>query len=207
MGKDNLFAEDITSLPDDVHDLDVNKKKKVNSKKKGNREELKIVNELSQMFNDTFRRVPSSGAFTGGFNRQKYEFTESAKQVLTGDVITPDWFFFSLEIKNYADSPKMHNLLGERGDPNLDKWIDQAKGDAAYVKRQWLLIFNITDIRKTFVCIDIEYIQNLCIELQIEMPQNYTIYHKNNIIIDKSIFFNTFLTKIFKEKYEAANKQ
>ena len=45
---------------------DENRKKKVNSKKKGNRWELQVCKLLGDAFDDEFRRVPMSGLFCGG---------------------------------------------------------------------------------------------------------------------------------------------
>ena len=56
----------LDDIPESPFSRNPNKKKRINSKKKGNRWELKLAKELSAKFHDEFRRVPQSGGFVGG---------------------------------------------------------------------------------------------------------------------------------------------
>ncbi len=196
MSKDNMFPDlKIDEIPCDTLGVgDPDKKKRVNSKKKGNREELKISHELSDIFGFTFRRVPSSGAFTGGMNRNKYEFTEAAKNTLTGDIICPEWFKISLEIKNYFDTPKIHNII-INGDITLDKWIEQAKADAKFVSKKWLLLFNVTEIRKSYACMDRDTLYQDIEKYSLKTPDKFIIYN-SNIILSKDLFFSEYIKSV-----------
>jgi hypothetical protein len=186
----------IDEIPDDDEFFMKSKKKRVNGSSKGKRGERNICKEMSKMFDDTFRRVPGSGMMLGGKNWNKNEgISDSAKNTLTGDIITPDWFPYSIESKNYADTPKLHNLYdGE--DIELDKWIAQASSDAAKCGKEWLLIFNITSKRKTFVCLNYEAFTKFIQDNNLNTPSNFFIYKSKHIILGKQLFFKNYLSKI-----------
>ena len=181
----------LDDIPESPFSRNPNKKKRINSKKKGNRWELKLAKELSAKFHDEFRRVPQSGGFVGGKNRTRNMFLrEDAKEIFAGDLICPKWFTFAIEAKDYKDSPKMHNLLAI-GDKDLDDWIKQARKDADFAKKDWLVIFNITR-KQAFCCLDKKLFDSVVEPL--DYPKNY-INYKKTIIIDKSIFFRDYLER------------
>lgn len=188
----------LDDIPDNPFDDEPHKKKRVNSKKKGNRWELKIAKDLSSRYHDEFRRVPQSGGFVGGKNRTRNMFLrEDAKEIFAGDLICPPWFTFAIECKDYADSPKMHNLLSI-GDKDLDDWIKQAKTDADFAKKKWLVIFNITR-KQAFCCLDKKLFDATVPDLN--YPNNYIVY-KKTIIIDKDKFFRDYLELFFPEDWK-----
>lgn len=189
---------DLDEIPNSPFEDEPHKKKRVNSKKKGNRWELQIAKELSKRYHDEFRRVPQSGGFVGGKNRTRNMFLrEDAKEIFAGDLICPPWFRFAIECKNYADSPKMHNLLSI-GDKDLDDWMKQAKTDAEFAKKEWIVIFNITR-KQAFCCVDKKLFDDTIDELI--YPKNYIVY-KKSIIIDKDIFFRDYLEKFFPDGWQ-----
>jgi hypothetical protein len=193
----NIDEFNLDETPDDDEFFMKEKKKRVNGSSKGKRGERNICKELSKLFGDTFRRVPGSGMMLGGKNWYKNEgISESAKNTLTGDIITPEWFPYSIESKNYADSPKLHNIYdGE--DSDLDKWISQASLDAKKCDKDWMLIFNITSKRKAFVCLNYEkFIHDFVTVKGLNTPLNYFIYKSTNIIIGKQYFFKNYMPKI-----------
>ena len=184
---------DLDDIPED--NIMNESKKRVNGKKKGNRYELEVAKDLSSRYDDTFRRVPQSGAIVGGLNRKLNEgLTSDAQEIFAGDIIAPQWFPFTIECKNYADTPKIHNLLSI-GDKDLDTWIKQAKTSSDVAKKEWLLCFKITQGRKSFACVDFEKFNSVVRGL----PKNFIIY-KNCIIIDYEIFFRDFASKYFCNK-------
>lgn len=194
MGKHNIdsLLDDLDKVPEDP--VDIVKKKKVNGCRKGKGAERDLCHELEELFpGDVFRRVPMSGAFMGGFNFNKnMHINDSAKQTLTGDLITPTWMKFSFESKAYNDTPQFHKVLdGE--DKELDKWIDQAKGDAVKVDKKFLLIFKITSKRKAFICIDKDVLYNYNETRKLSYPVNYLQYKGNFIIMEKKVFLNDYL--------------
>lgn len=111
----------------------------VNSKRKGNRGENQLVHILEEKFGEgKFKRTPDSGAWTGGKNREGAEnLPWEAKLTLVSDLITPATFNFVLEHKFYAEMD-FWELMGKKS--NWAEWIKQVEDDAAFVKKQPLLV-------------------------------------------------------------------
>lgn len=96
------------------------------SKIKGSSFERDVAKELSKLYDESFVRTPSSGAYVGGSNVTRKSFlSEGQIQSFRGDIIPPDdWKYFNVECKSYADFP-FHQLL-HRGDVRLlDEWSEQ----------------------------------------------------------------------------------
>lgn len=175
-------------------------KKRINSKKKGNRFELMTAKDFSSRFKDTFKRVPQSGAIVGGLNRLKmHTLREDAQEILAGDLICPRWFPFSVELKDYGvdTAPNMYTIL-ENDQAVLDEWIEQAKKDAAFARKEWIVLFNITR-RATYVCVDYGKFVEYCIGSIEDLPDKFLMY-KNSIIIDKEVFINSYICNYFPEE-------
>lgn len=190
MNKVDIKSFDLDDLPED--DIMEEKKKKVNGKKKGNRFELEVAKDLSSRFKDTFRRVPQSGAIVGGLNKIYNEgLRTDAQEIFAGDIISPQWFPFCIEAKNYANTPKMVNLLSI-GDKDLDKWIKQSKMSAQTANKDWILIFKITEGRKSFACLD----QNLFFRICKNDMKRFIIY-KDTIILDYKEFLDKHIKNFF----------
>ena len=111
------------------------RKKGVHSKHKGSSWELKVANQLTEKSGKEFRRVPLSGAWMGGMNQAKNaEVHSGLKEGLTGDIIGPDNWPFSMECKNTASYPRFHMMvLGN--DAQIDKWIEEAFFDSVNVDK------------------------------------------------------------------------
>ena len=127
----------------------------LNGKKKGNRGELELTKILDERFGKgKFKRVPQSGAFTGGSNRAKTEnISEEAKNVLSGDLITPKGFRFSIEHKSYGEI-SFWDLFNSSS--KLLEWMKQAEGDAIFAKKSPLLVVKINrHERLAFIKLDI----------------------------------------------------
>ena len=195
--------DDITDIINDI-DLDepeaqddivakLKKKKRVNSKKKGNRYELQIANELTSLFDDTFRRNPNSGAFFGGgnWNTKNKKVDKDIVSDMAGDIITPRWFPFSIECKNYDDTPKLHKLYTGT-DKKFNEWVAQAKADALKSEKQWILFFKITKQRESFTCLDTEYLNSMLSVIDTELPDSY-MTHKDATILTYKYFINEVL--------------
>jgi hypothetical protein len=121
----------------------------MNSKQKGNRNELYIANLLSERFGKTFKRVPASGAH--GTNLADTELRQDAKEILSGDIICPAEFRFSIEVKSRANF-NFWELLNKE-DTEVDDWIKQAKLEAEISKKDFLLIVRVNN-RKPFVIVN-----------------------------------------------------
>jgi hypothetical protein len=110
-----------------------------NSKKKGNRGENQLVHILEEAFGEgQFKRTPSSGAYTGGKNREVAEnLPWEAKITLVSDIITPSDFNFVLEHKFYAEA-NFWDLFSDKS--NWNEWITQVQDDAKFVNKVPLLV-------------------------------------------------------------------
>lgn len=109
------------------------------SKTKGKGFEREVANFLSDLYEDSFTRVPDSGAFTGGKNAHRREkLTEGQVRAHKGDIIPPDdWKKFNCECKNYAEFP-FHQLFTTGPVLILESWIEQTleaedKGDVSII--------------------------------------------------------------------------
>ena len=114
------------------------------SKTKGKTWEREVVLFLSELYKQSFIRVPNSGAYVGGQNEiRKANLSEEQIKLMRGDIIPPEHYpNFLAECKNYAQFP--FHLLGHNHRIKLlDKWIDQVENDAKE-DDAWLLFIKIT---------------------------------------------------------------
>lgn len=97
------------------------------SKAKGNSWELEVSKFLSDLYQESFLRVPSSGAFVGGKNNfRKTTIDQAQLQSKKGDIHPPmGWKHFNIECKSYADFP--FHQLWYTDVKILDSWIAQQK--------------------------------------------------------------------------------
>jgi hypothetical protein len=97
------------------------------SNTKGNSWELDVSKFLSTTYNESFLRVPSSGAFVGGKNNfRKTQISAEQLQGKKGDIHPPaSWKYWNIECKSYADFP--FHQLWYADVKILDGWIKQQK--------------------------------------------------------------------------------
>ena len=97
------------------------------SKDKGNAWELEVAKFLEENFEGKiFSRVPRSGAMFGGENAENAEGERAdVVEILSGDIITPKDFPFTIEAKHYDDFKFSHLLHGEN--KLLDGWLESGK--------------------------------------------------------------------------------
>lgn len=95
------------------------------SKAKGNAWELDVAKFLSETYNESFLRIPSSGAFVGGKNTfRKSQISAEQLQGKKGDIHPPaSWKHWNIECKSYADFP--FHQLWYADVKILDSWIAQ----------------------------------------------------------------------------------
>lgn len=172
-------------------------KKRKNSKQKGNGFEREIVTFLNTIYEtDTFMRTPSSGSYFGKSNFYKNKNKEASVQnVLSSDIITPEWFPCAVECKHYTDKPN-HSKIIKENDSDLDIWLSQCTYDAKNMNLCPLLFFK-TNNKGTYCAIPYMFI--------LDMEQNLTHYSKYNefLIIgidnfekNKQIFKELLITKM-----------
>lgn len=146
----------------------------LNSKRKGDRGERELVKLLEKRFGKgKFKRTPSSGAYVGGGNREISEdLPWEAKITLVSDIITPVNFKFVLEHKFYALA-SFWDLFNEKAE--LNKWLEQVKNDAIFVKKDPMLIVKYN--RKSRICyIRKEWLPRLCKFRILQPGGGFTIF-------------------------------
>ena len=115
------------------------------SKQKGKSWERDVCLFLSDLYNESFIRVPGSGAFIGGTNQFRKDYlSEEQIKLSRGDIIPPVKYpFFLAECKNYAEFP-FHQLISKHKVSLLDSWIEQVEHDVTSENDVWLLFIKIT---------------------------------------------------------------
>ena len=115
------------------------------SKTKGKGWERDVCLFLSDLYNESFIRVPGSGAFIVGTNQFRKDYlSEEQIKLSRGDIIPPVKYpFFLAECKNYAEFP-FHQLISKQKISLLDSWIEQVEHDVTSENDLWLLFIKIT---------------------------------------------------------------
>jgi hypothetical protein len=155
----------------------------INGKKKGNRGELEFVHLLDERFGKgRFKRVPNSGAITGGLNREKVKnLDEAAIETLSGDIICPTKFKFSIEHKFYKDS-NFFDLFNEKS--NLQSWFSQAEGDANFSKKEPMLVVKYNGKKR------IAFVKVKLGSYVFETNGWYCTWLSELLLLEDSFFFN-----------------
>ena len=114
------------------------------SKTKGKSYERDIANFLSDLYKESFTRVPHSGAYIGGQNFSRIDkLSENQTRGFKGDIIPPDTFqLLVIEAKNYGEF-QWHNLALGKEVKLLDQFISQAQ-ESCEDKDKWLLCVKIS---------------------------------------------------------------
>lgn len=162
----------------------------INSKNKGNTWEREVAKFLSSLFNESFIRSPSSGAFVGGSNAfRKDTLSESQLTMSKGDIVPPDTMLkLNIEAKFYGDM-SFHQLI-DNDCPQLNNWIDQSNftsdaGDISFV------IFKINRKGSWVV-----FHESLLKKFKLDGYTKYKHEDEFYIIVDFKKFFTTNAKKI-----------
>ena len=156
------------------------------SKTKGKTWERDVVLFLSDLYKESFIRVPNSGAYVGGQNEiRKANLSEEQIKLMRGDIIPPVKYpFFLAECKNYADFP-FHQLISKHSVALLDSWIEQVENDAKE-DDAWLLFIKITR-KGQYVVYDTSYLD----------PTKYGMRYRRYWFCEMEHFF-----KLYKDDIE-----
>lgn len=164
------------------------RKKKVNSKKKGDSFEREVAKRLEEHLGLPFRRTPLSGGFS---NKWKS---------CIGDIMCPDNFGFYIDCKSYRDFDLL-GVLSHKGSSYkmvMDNWerLEKDKGD-----RKSLLIVKKTGFKNSLVFIGIDcwkFIQPAIISIESSISFGYddAMGHIKRIW---GLFFEDFLKMFPKE--------
>lgn len=115
----------------------------INNKKKGSRVEREIAKLLSNRFSIHFDRVPMSGAYA----TSHCNLDIKAKETLSGDIICPDDFLFSVEVKSRKDFD-FFDFFNKSG--QIHDWLNQCERDANRSYKFPLLILKVN--RREIIC-------------------------------------------------------
>jgi Holliday junction resolvase len=127
--EDGMFIEDV------LGDLD-KRRRKVNSKKKGNRVELELTKILTERFGKNFSRSVGSGNRWG----QVFNMPTHAKQTLTGDICPPEGYLWVIECKGgYEDKIDLNGFVENIA--QLDAFIAQSTHDAKESGRKPIIMW------------------------------------------------------------------
>lgn len=110
-----------------------------NSKKKGNRFELKVSKWFTQWTGFKFGRTPYSGA--------NHNHRDLSSDVMCTDELHAHRCKISIECKSYKDIKFEHVLLGNKG-CDIERFWAQAKRDALRSKKQPILIMRYNSMPK-----------------------------------------------------------
>ena len=156
------------------------------SKNKGKSWERDVCNFLSDLYRQSFIRVPNSGAFVGGKNEFRKE-TLSTEQIklMRGDIVPPlNYPYFVAECKNYADFP-FHQMVHNNSIRLLDEWIGQVKHDCNNKNDFWMLFIKITR-KGQYVVYDTHLMDSL----------GFGIRYKNYWFCDMKYFFDCYKDRV-----------
>jgi hypothetical protein len=117
----------------DISKLMKTKKKRINSRTKGNTFENKVCEILNTRFNTTdFMRSPGSGAFA-----TSHRLPEHLQ--IHGDLITPKDFAFTIECKKGYNKESIASIFNPKSE--LRSFIEQAERDSAKESKRFMIIF------------------------------------------------------------------
>lgn len=156
------------------------------SKNKGKSWERDVCLFLSDLYRQSFIRVPNSGAFVGGKNEFRKE-TLSTEQIklMRGDIVPPLHYpYFVAECKNYADFP-FHQMVHNNSIRLLDEWIGQVEHDCNNKNDFWLLFIKITR-KGQYVAYDTRLMDSL----------GFGIRYKNYWFCDMKYFFECYKDRV-----------
>jgi hypothetical protein len=109
------------------------KKKKKHSGRKGKRGEHNLVKMLTERFEKPFSRVIGSGA-----HGHSKSLSEEAKLLMSGDIVAPTNFRFTIESKHGYGEIDLCNVF-EKGHRLLDEFMEQAQKDGDRINRKPLV--------------------------------------------------------------------
>lgn len=156
----------------------------INGKKKGNSQERKIANILSERFEiktgltNSFRRNVDSGSFFGGSNMSRTD-THDLSKATFGDIVCPNNFKYSVESKFYAKAPGLSGLL-KQDIKEWDGWIDQAKQDSVNANKEMALIIKYNNVEE-FVILE---------KLPKDLENSSKLKYKNYFIVTLKDFLS-----------------
>jgi len=142
------------------------------SKQLGKKFEYEIRNLLRETTGDnSFERVPDSGAFFGGANKiRAITARDDLVEIMSGDIICPPNWRWIVECKNYEDF-SYHKLFIGNTFNLVDEFIEQVLTDAKTSNKEPLLFINLR--RKKWIIP--KKVKNDLKKLNIKIPQSNSV--------------------------------
>ncbi len=114
------------------------------SKRLGNSFEYEIRDLLREATGDnSFERVPSSGAYFGGANKVRADTArDDLVEIMSGDLICPAGWRWVVECKNQMDVPYHQLFLGDEC-KTIDDFLRQVSDDATTTGKEPLLFMKL----------------------------------------------------------------
>ena len=167
------------------------------NKAKGNSAERELCSIFTELYGETFIRVPNSGAYAGGLNNFRAQYlSENQKQIMSNDIIPPQCFpNCALESKFYKDF-EYHHLFRKEGNATLNGWIDQVEESGIDMEKAFPIICFKINRKGWFCCCWKDKIADLDYsELQ------HCVYHHNKtfIVFELETFLNKFKDELAKK--------
>lgn len=146
------------------------KKKRKNSRTKGNTFERKVCALLNERFETTdFNRSPGSGAFAN-----THRLPDHLK--VYGDLIVPQRFQYIIECKKGYNKVSLGSLFNIKSE--FYDFINQAKRDASKISKKWMVIFQ-QDRKDTLAIFEDLYLKHTV------KDYSFITFNNNNIIVMK----------------------
>jgi hypothetical protein len=161
-------------------------KKRVNSKAKGNGQELAICKILTKHLAPLcFKRSQQSGAILGGVNAKNIsDYSIEMRVLFVGDVCPSNEgngnpkFKFVIESKFYKEAEKMEMLFGKS---LIYKWLAEAVVDANKVNKRGLLVFKFNHTPQ-YVAVEADVVLPDGISVII-LPNGIKVCHLDELIL------------------------
>lgn len=197
----NNFIDDDDFVIDDIL-KNSEKKKKINSGRKGKSGERGVVKLLNSRFETYLKQNPKTGSFSrslGSGNRysQTAALPKHAQDTFTGDLVCPEGFKFVLECKTGYTDVDLFSCFGEKCS-ELDAFIGQVLNDSIRAEKIPMLIWK-KDRKEHVVFLNIKNIDyNKCLDDYLNKKIHSLLFYKEwiglniNYILsfEDSFFFN-----------------
>lgn len=164
------------------------------SKAKGNAAERELCKIFGNKFNETFIRVPNSGAFIGGLNNKRAKtLSTNQKEIMSNDIIPPECFpNCALECKFYKDF-SFNMLMDPKGYAQLNEWIDQVNISGIDMEKSFPMICFKINNKGWHIVVWSDKIKSLDLK-----GLNYNVYYFKDCEY-KIFHMETFLDKFNQE--------
>lgn len=165
------------------------------NKAKGNSAERELCSIFAEIFNETFIRVPNSGAYQGGLNNYRAQYlSENQKQIMSNDVIPPTCFpNCALESKFYKEF-EFHHLFRKEGNNTLNGWIKQVHESGIDMVKSFPMICFKINRKGWFTCVWKDKIN----DLNYTNLQHFNYHYDGNdyVIFELDSFLSAFTNEL-----------